>query len=98
MGDQPAMWKAIGDFLDKIAEDTLLIILGILVVLSGAVGRVPFTDLTIAPGWQIVVGVLGVVVAAVGGLLMLRSQKRKRLQLTKCNFEITSVDHNGDVR
>jgi hypothetical protein len=93
--------KSVGEAIKIIAHETplVLVILGVVVVVVGAAGGVPFTQLIIAQiEWRIGLAILGVAVAAGGGLLLYSGQTGKRAKPTKCNFKITNVEHNGAVQ
>jgi hypothetical protein len=90
-----------GGAIKVIAGETplVLVILGVAVVIVAAAGGVPFTQLAIAQmEWRMGLAVLGVAVAAGGGLLLYSGRPSKRVKPTKCNFKITNVEHNGAVQ
>jgi hypothetical protein len=83
-----------------IAKQTplVLVIFGVAVVVVGAAGSVPFTQLYIPQMWKIAVAMLGFAVAAGGGLLLWQGQTAKRVKPAEYNFQITNVEHGGKVR
>ena len=94
------MVKDIPKTLETIADNAslALLVLGLVILLIGAAGSVPFTQLQFPEiGWKIFIASIGACVTGGAWWKWHSGEGHKHRHLAKCNFKITSVAPYGAV-